>query len=313
MVENSMLAEVRAGLSLPCKHLSSKFFYDERGSRLFEEITRLPEYYLTRAERELLEQHVPGWVRRLRPRSLVELGAGSAEKTRVVLDAMQELGPGAVYVPVDVSEGFLREAAGRIRAEYDGDLRVVPAVSDISRELDFPSWLPRPVLFCFLGSTIGNFDPEPAARLLGRVSAGMSPQDVLLMGVDLQKEPAVIEQAYNDAGGVTADFNLNILLVINRRLGADFDPAGFRHLARYVPEQSRIEMHLVSLRPQRVSIPGMGEVVFGEGEAIRTEISRKFDPASVEEMFRAAGLAVAEWAPHPDGSYALVLAVPEAG
>jgi L-histidine Nalpha-methyltransferase len=304
-----MLDEVRSGLSQPQKKLSSKYFYDGKGSRLFERITRLPEYYLTRAEQALLDEHIPGWEAEMRPRALVELGAGNAEKTRTVIDAMLAASGSAVYVPVDVSEDFLHETAAMLEQEYPA-LRVTPAVSDISREFRLPA-VPHPVLHAFLGSTIGNFSAGEATKLLARISGTMEAGDRLLLGADLSdKPPETIEAAYNDAEGVTAEFNLNILSVINRELGADFRLQDFRHRAVWVPERSRIEMHLVARRGLTVRIPGMEPVRFGEGETVRTEISGKVDRPALDRMLAAAGLEVARWAVHTEARYALLLARP---
>ncbi len=304
-----MLEEVRAGLSRPQKEMPPKFFYDLRGSELFEEITRLPEYYLSRTERGLLERWMPEWIAEVRPRSLVELGAGSAAKTRIILDAMRAAGTAEVYVPLDVSALFLRQVCESLNHEYPA-LGVVPTVADISTELPVGEGLPRPVLFSFLGSTIGNFDPDGALRLLRRVRGAMHPPDRFLMGVDLRKEPTRIEAAYNDSRGVTAEFNRNMLHVLNRELGADFDPSAFRHHAFYNGESHCIEMHLVADRPQRVTIPGLDTVTLRAGESIRTEISCKHDRGSVTEMFSAAGLSIERWETDAEGLYALVLGAP---
>ncbi|MGH6885491.1 MAG: L-histidine N(alpha)-methyltransferase [Geminicoccales bacterium] len=289
-----MLAEVAAGLSAPQKELPPKYFYDHRGSELFEEITRLPEYYLTRAERALLERWMPRLIPSLGTRALVELGAGSAEKTRTILDAMRAAGTAELYVPIDVSAAFLRETAERLRREYPG-LTVTPAVADIADELSVPRALPAPALFIFLGSTIGNFYPPAAIRLLARVRAALRPGDRFLIGADLRKDPAVIEAAYNDAMGVTAEFNRNMLRVLNHELAADFDPDAFEHRAFYDREAHRIEMHLVARAAHRVRVPGIGEVRFAEGESIRTEISCKHDVASLAALFAAAGLRLDAW------------------
>ena len=299
--------EVAEGLSRPRKELPPKFFYDERGSRLFEQITRLPEYYLTRTERALLERWMPDWVGGLAPRALVELGAGSAEKTRIVIDAIASASDRAVYVPVDVSADFLEQTAARIGAEYPA-LRVLPLVADIADAFTLPAGLPRPTLHAFLGSTIGNFPPEPAVRLLRRVRARMGATDRFLMGVDLRKEPAVIEAAYDDASGVTAEFNRNMLRVVNAATGADFDVEAWEHRAFYDRRAHWIEMHLVSRRDQSVSLPGAGTFRFAAGETIRTEISAKHDRASVDAMFAAAGLAVERWETDAEGLYAITLA-----
>jgi L-histidine Nalpha-methyltransferase len=304
-----MLAEVAEGLAAPQKELSPKYFYDHRGSELFEEITRLPEYYPTRTERGILAAWMPSLVAGLGTRTLVELGAGSAEKSRVILDAMRAAGTGEAYVPIDVSATFLSHTAARLRREYPG-LRVEPTVADIGEELNLPWRLPRPALFAFLGSTIGNFYPSAAVRLLRRVRSAMAPGDRFLMGADLRKDVARIEAAYNDSRGVTAAFNRNMLRVLNHELGADFDPEAFEHHAFYDPHAHRIEMHLVSARPQLVTIPGIGGVSFVAGESLRTEISCKHDRDSVAALFRGAGLRIESWRTDPEALFALVVGVP---
>jgi L-histidine N-alpha-methyltransferase len=303
-----MLAEVAQGLSRPQKELSPKYFYDQRGSELFEEITRLEEYYPTRTERAMLEGWMPALIRRLGTRTLVELGAGSAEKSRIILDAMRDAGTAGLYVPIDVSATFLAQTAARLRREYPS-LAVEPATADIAEELNLPRRLPRPALFAFLGSTIGNFYPPAAIRLLARVRAAMEPGDRFLMGVDLRKDVARIEGAYNDARGVTADFNRNMLLVLNHELGADFDPMAFDHLAFYETGAHRIEMHLVAREPQLVTIPGIGVVRFRAGESLRTEISCKHDRESVAQLFEAAGLELEEWRTDSGSLFGLVVGV----
>ena len=310
--DSPMLAEVRAGLARAQKELSPKYFYDHRGSRLFEEITRLPEYYLTRAERSLLAAWAPRLAERLRPRTLVELGAGSAEKTRLLLDAMRRAGGAdGAYVPIDVSAEFLAETAARLRAEYPR-LRVTPAVADVTERLELPRPLARPALFAFLGSTIGNFTHDEAVALLRRVRAEMRPPagDRFLLGVDLRKDVGVIEAAYNDARGVTAEFNRNVLCVLNRELGAGFDPALFAHRAFYAGAEHRIEMHLVAARAHDVDVPGIGAVHFRAGESIRTEISCKYDRPSVAALLAASGLALELWITDDAATFALVLATP---
>lgn len=305
-----MLAELRDGLSRPQKELPPKYFYDERGSELFEEITKLPEYYLTRTERALLQQWMPEWIGALRPRTLVELGAGSGEKTRIILDALRvEVGFGA-YVPVDVSADFLEATAARLAEDYP-TIEVVPVVADMTADFALPPELPKPTLHAFLGSTIGNFAPDEAIALLRGVRRRMWPGDGFLMGVDLRKDPAVIEAAYNDDAGVTADFNRNMLRVLNAVAGADFDPGAFEHRAFYDRVLHRIEMHLVPNAPQSVTIPGVGKVEIAAGESIRTEISCKHDRASVDAMLAAAGMAVTRWETDDAGLYAILLAVPE--
>ena len=304
-----MLAEVAAGLALPQKELPPKYFYDHRGSELFEEITRLPEYYLTRAERALLERWMPQLVPALGSRTLVELGAGSAEKSRIILDAMRAAGTAELYVPIDVSAAFLRETADQVRGEYPG-LTVVPGVADISEELIVPRGLTSPVLLAFLGSTIGNFHPQAAIQLLKRVRGIMWAGDRFLMGADLRKDIGLIEAAYNDARGVTAEFNRNMLRVVNHELGANFDVTAFAHHAFYQGEAHRIEMHLVSTRRQDVEIPGIGRVQFAHAESIRTEISCKYDIPSIAAMFSAAGLRLESWTTDPEHRFALVVGGP---
>jgi len=312
-----MLRDVLDGLSRPQKELSPKYFYDQRGSELFEEITRLNEYYPTRTERALLERWASPWVEELRPAALVELGAGSAEKSRIVLDAMDAHGSGELYVPVDVSAEFLYETAQQLRSEYD-DLRVEPEVADISRPLELSVDVPEPSWFALLGSTIGNFEPQQAARLLCRIARCMRSGDRLLLGVDLvpgpHKSVSRLESAYNDAGGVTAAFNRNILRVLNRELGSDFDASAFRHRAFWDPAGRQIEMHLVSDRDQVVRFPdgsGRHEVALACGESIRTEVSRKYDRQSVEELFAAADLHVERWVEDERKRFALVVGRPE--
>ncbi|HEX2636678.1 MAG TPA: L-histidine N(alpha)-methyltransferase [Gemmatimonadales bacterium] len=308
-VDPGMLAEVAAGLSAPQKELPPKYFYDQRGSELFEQITRLPEYYPTRTERALLQGWMPELMAQLGTRTLIELGAGSAEKSRLILDAMRATGLAELYVPIDVSATFLSQTAAKLRREYPG-LRVEPAVADIAEELNLPRRIPRPALFAFLGSTIGNFYPPAAIRLLARVRAAMAPDDRFLLGVDLRKDIARLEAAYNDSKGITAEFNRNMLRVLNHELGADFDPEAFEHRAFYDTTGHRIEMHLVSSRDQLVTIPGLEPVVLPRGESIRTEISSKYDRESVAALFQAAELRIEAWPTDPTTPFGLVVGAP---
>jgi L-histidine N-alpha-methyltransferase len=303
-----MLAEVAAGLSAPQKELPPKYFYDHRGSELFEEITRLPEYYPTRTERAILQSWMPQLIAQLGTRTLIELGAGSAEKSRIILTAMRAAGRTGLYVPIDVSASFLDQTAARLRHEYPG-LLVEPLVADIAEDFTPPRDLQHPALYAFLGGTIGNFYPPAAIRLLARVRSAMKPEDRFLMGVDLRKDVSRIEAAYNDSAGITAAFNRNMLLVLNHELGADFDPDRFKHRAFYEPVTHRIEMHLVSTIDQEVRIPGIGGIPFRSGESIRTEISCKHDRKSVGELFAAAGLRIESWRTDPDALFALVVGV----
>ncbi|MBW3554665.1 MAG: L-histidine N(alpha)-methyltransferase [Gemmatimonadetes bacterium] len=303
-----MRAEVVAGLQRPQKELSPKWFYDQRGSELFEEITRLPEYYPTRSERALLTAFAPEWIAELRPASLVELGAGAADKTRILLDGIQAASPGATYVPVDISAEFLESAAEGLREDYP-ELEIQPLVADMAERIRLPESLPRPAVFALLGSTIGNFRPGAAVALLARTRAAMRDGDRFLLGADLDKDVDVLEAAYNDAAGITAAFNLNVLHVLNRELDADFDVAAFRHRAFYDRAKQRIEMHLVARRPVTATIPGAGTFAFAEGETVRTEISCKYDRAMIEGMFAGAGLLLEGWVDGPDHVHRFALAV----
>jgi L-histidine Nalpha-methyltransferase len=303
-----MREEVAAGLRRAQKEISPKYFYDQRGSELFAEITRLPEYYPTRAERALLEAVVPGWIETVGPRSVVELGAGAAEKSRILLEALRRRSPEGTYLPLDISEDFLEGAAASLREDFP-QLRIRPVAADMTVELKIPPALPRPAVFALLGGTIGNFRPARAAALLRRVRAEMRPGDRFLLGVDLIKSVEILEAAYNDAAGTTAEFNLNVLRVLNRELDADFDLAAFRHHAIYNEAKCRIEMHLVARAPVSVTIPGAGQFDFQAGETLRTEISCKYDRPRVEALLDEAGLRLEGWHTHPPG-FALVMATP---
>jgi L-histidine N-alpha-methyltransferase len=301
-----MLRDVRQGLTTMPKQLSPKYFYDERGSELFEEITQLPEYYLTRAERLLLEKKIPEIVASVRPCSLVELGAGSATKTRIILDAMRDSGCAECYVPIDVSKEFLEATALQMQADYS-TVRITPVVSDITEPFALPP-ITSPTLVAFLGSTIGNFPRDEAIRLLSHIARAMGPADRFLLGADLVKDPVTINRAYNDSRGVTGAFNLNLLDRLNRELGANFPLAAFEHRAFYSTEHRRIEMHLVARKAHTVSIPEIGDVSFKEGETIRTELSYKYDRTTLEDILRASGLSMEKWMPADDGAFALALA-----
>lgn len=313
MVDDNEFADVLAGLREPEKRIPTKYHYDERGSRLFEEITELDEYYLTRTERALLERSMPGLIGELRPATLVELGAGSAEKSRIILDAMEAAGCGRAYVPVDVSADFLEKTAARLRKEYPR-LTVRPHVADFTEPVSLPVELPHPRWIAFLGSTLGNFDEGQATELLRRVGSSLGGGDRFLLGVDLRPGPKKsverVEAAYNDAQGVTAEFSLNILAVLNHRFGSDFDLDGFEHRSTYNPQDGRIETSLVARRDQCVRFPGEAGIPVAKGEAIRTEISSKYDRPTIERLYRPAGLVVDRWIEDDDGLYALVLSGP---
>ena len=301
-----MVRDVRDGLTKSPKQLSSKYFYDERGSELFEEITQLPEYYLTRAERFLLEQRISEIIVAVRPCSLVELGAGSATKTRIILDEMRLSGCAECYVPVDVSKEFLEAAAIQLRADYV-DVQVMPVVSDITEPFALPP-VASPTLVAFLGSTIGNFPRDEAVRLLSHIAREMGPTDRFLLGADLIKDPAIINRAYNDSSGVTAAFNLNVLERLNRELGANFPVSDYEHRAFYSRDHHRVEMHLIARTAHKVTIPEIGEISIQKGESIRTELSYKYDRPILEDILSASGLAIEKWMPADDGAFALALA-----
>jgi len=278
-------AAVVEGLSQPQKRLSSKYFYDERGSKLFEQITQLPEYYPTRTETALLRAHAAEFAELIGPNaSLVEFGSGSSIKVRILLDALEA--PSA-YVPIDISRDHLIESAKGLAEAYP-KLRVVPVAADYTQPLELPD-IPDEVVRIgfFPGSTIGNFTYAEAVDFLHTVATELGTDNGLLIGVDLKKDSAILHAAYNDAAGITAKFNLNILRHINRELGADFNLDGFTHDARWCPEAGRVEMHLVSNRQQTVSVDGQ-KFEFVEGESIHSEDSHKY---TVEEFHALAAEA----------------------
>jgi len=298
--------DVTRGLAASPKVLPPKYFYDARGSALFEDITRLPEYYPTRAERGLLVQHATAIADLTKPHTLVELGSGSSEKTHLLLEAARRTGSLQTYVPFDVSSAALEEAVPGLVARYPG-LDVHGVVGDFEHHLDrLPGERPR--LVAFLGGTIGNFEPAHRAAFLAALAATMSPGDALLLGTDLVKSADRLVPAYDDAAGVTADFNLNVLRVINRELDADFDVDAFEHVAVWDAEREWIEMRLRSLRDQTVTVAGLGiRATFAAGEEMRTEISAKFREEGVRRELAEAGLRLTHW--WSDGDFALSLAM----
>jgi L-histidine N-alpha-methyltransferase len=302
-------ADARAGLTASPKVLPPKWFYDEEGCRLFDEITRLPEYYPTRSERVILARHAGDIAARTSADTLVELGSGTSEKTRLLLEALSAHGSLRRFVPFDVSEPTLRDAASAIEVEYPG-VDVHAVVGDFERHLDrLPGGGTR--LVAFLGSTIGNLDPDGRARFYRSIAAGLAPDDALLLGTDLVKDTRRLEAAYDDAAGVTAAFNRNVLSVLNRELAADFAPERFAHVARWNPVEEWIEMRLRSEATQTVHVDELDlEVEFAGGEEMRTEISAKFRRERVEAELAAAGLAVAAWWTDPEGDFALSLSIP---
>ncbi|MEU2073332.1 L-histidine N(alpha)-methyltransferase [Streptomyces sp. NPDC013489] len=298
-------ADVLHGLNRSPKELPPKWFYDARGSELFEEITRLPEYYPTRAEREILKQRAPEIAAATGARTLVELGSGSSEKTRFLIDALL---PGLdSYVPVDVSESALTGAAESLLAERPG-LHVHALVADFTRGLALPGTA-GPRLVAFLGGTIGNLLPGERRTFLRSVRAMLSPGDALLLGTDLVKDEATLVAAYDDPSGVTAAFNKNVLAVIDRELSADFDPDAFDHVAVWDREREWIEMRLRARRALTVKIPELDLVVpFAAGEEMRTEVSAKFRQAGVRAELAEADLDLDRWWTDSEGRFALSLA-----
>ncbi|GAA3208635.1 L-histidine N(alpha)-methyltransferase [Streptomyces thermocoprophilus] len=289
--EAALRADVLHGLTATPKTLPPKWFYDARGSELFEQITGLPEYYPTRAEREILIDRAGDIAAAAGARTLVELGSGSSEKTRHLLDALTGL---RVYLPVDVSESALVRAGQALAAERPG-LRVHALIADFTRELELPE-TPGPRLVAFLGGTIGNLLPAERAAFLGAVRAMLAPGDALLLGTDLVKDERVLVRAYDDAAGVTAAFDKNVLAVVNRELGADFDPAAFDHVALWNADDEWIEMRLRSRVAQTVKVPALDLAVdFAAGEELRTEVSAKFRKEGVSAELAAAGLELTRW------------------
>lgn len=307
---NQQLArDVQAGLTSTPKTLPPKYFYDARGSELFDEITRLDEYYPTRTETLILEQQGDEIAATTRARTLIELGSGTSQKTRLLLEALTRLGTLEQFVPFDVDPAVLKDASRAVAGEFPG-LTVSPVVGDFDHHLsELPTGPSR--LLAFLGSTIGNLDPEQRATFLADVRATLGEGDAFLLGVDLVKAPERLVAAYDDARGVTAEFNKNVLAVINRELSADFDLDAFEHVAVWVAELERIEMRLLSLRDQTVRLGALDvDVEFAEREEVRTEISTKFRRETISAELEAAGLQLTEWWTDPAGDFALTLSVP---
>jgi L-histidine Nalpha-methyltransferase len=302
-------ADALAGLTATPKSLPPRWFYDERGSELFDRITRLPEYYPTRTERAILADRSAEIAAASGADVLVELGSGTSEKTRLLLSALREGGTLRRFVPFDVDPSVLRSAGAALSAEYPG-LDVEGVVGDFTRHLgELPADGRR--LVAFLGSTIGNLEPVERADFLAALAGTLHPGDSFLLGTDLVKDPARLVRAYDDAEGVTAEFNRNLLAVLNRELKADFDPAAFGHVALWDAGHEWIEMRLRSVADQVVHVAELDlEVPFAAGEEMRTEISAKFRRAGVERELAAAGLAMTHWWTDPAGDFGLSLAVP---
>jgi L-histidine Nalpha-methyltransferase len=308
--ELRVASAVRHGLNCRPKTLPSWLFYDDTGSDLFEQITRLPEYYLTRTERSILASHAAEMIALAAQQGgnepdgddstclrITELGAGSADKTRLLLNAAAQRQGTVIYEPVDVSASALEAARERIEREIPA-VEVIPRVADYTQALDLEPIAPgERRLVLYIGSSIGNFEPEEAERLLDGVQGGLNPGDTLLLGVDLRKDESTLVSAYDDAAGVTALFNLNLLARLNRELDADFDLDAFAHRAVWNDARSRIEMHLESRVAQRVKLPLLDlEVIFSKGERIHTENSYKYAPGRAEQMLAATGFVpVSSW------------------
>ena len=303
-------ADARDGLAREFKELPPNYFYDERGSQLFERITELPEYYPTRAERAILTREAEAIIRAADPEYLVELGSGSASKTRALLDAMSAAGGSRTYVPVDISEEITRETAAQLVSEYP-KLGVHGVVCDFEVDLERLPGSNGRRTFAFLGGTIGNFGSQQRVAFLARIARVLGDGDHLLLGTDLVKDPDRLEAAYNDSAGVTAEFNKNVLHVLNRELDGDFDPQAFEHRAFYDEHEERIDIRLRSLADQPVTLAALDMTVkFERGEEMRTELSCKFTRESLTDCYARAGLELVEWWTDPEGLFALSLARP---
>ncbi len=302
--------EVRHGLTSMPKRLPPKYFYDERGSWLFERITKLPEYYLTRSEDSLLKDVVRDVAELSRPHELVELGAGAAVKTQALIEAGRAAGTLERYVPVEISLAMAEHSAARLTEKYRW-LDIHAVVGDFERDLGkVPPGKRR--LVALLGSTIGNLVRPDAVRFLTQIRSLLGDDGRLLLGTDLVKDRAKLVAAYNDSQGVTADFNRNILRVINHRLDGNFDPEAFDHVAIYNEAEQRMEMHLEAARAQKVRIDGIDlDVSFDDGEWLHTEVSCKYTRESVESMLHDAGMRLEKWFVDPGNAFALSLAVGE--
>ncbi len=305
--ERALADDVLDGLTRPFKELPPKHFYDAVGAELFDQICEQPEYYPTRAERAILVDRAAEIVALTGASELVELGSGTAAKTRILLQAMADAGTLRRYVPIDVTESMVCDIAAQLTEEHP-ELSVHGIVGDFERHLQHVPPPDGPRIVAFLGGTIGNFPPGSRRRFLRRLAELLRPQDFLLLGTDIVKDPAVIEAAYDDAAGVTAAFNRNVLRVLNRELDADFEPEAFEHVAFYDREREWIEMRLRASRKMSVHVGALGlDIDFAPREELRTEISAKFTPERLSGDLAAAGLELAELLTDPDGMFALSL------
>jgi L-histidine N-alpha-methyltransferase len=312
--ERTLANDVLDGLTKPFKELAPKHFYDARGSELFEQICELPEYYPTRTELAILRDRAADIVDTTSAGELVELGAGASDKARLLLDAMQDAGRLRRYVPLDVSQSVVEAAARTLIDDYP-ELKVHGVVADFERHLEHvPPRDGAPRLVALLGGTIGNFPPGTRRAVLGKIGTLLGPEDRLLLGTDLVKDPHRIEAAYNDSAGVTAEFNRNLLHVLNRELAADFAPEGFAHVAFYDRRNEWMEMRLRATRACSVLVGDLDlRVEFAAGEELRTEISAKFTRERVESDLEAAGLELEHWYTDVDDQFGVSLARPAAG
>jgi L-histidine N-alpha-methyltransferase len=303
----ALSADVRAGLTAAPKSLPPKYAYDARGSELFDEITRLPEYYLTRAETAILAARAAEIAAESACASLVELGSGTSAKTRLLLRALLAGGTLRQFTPLDVDPSVLAQASAALTAEYPG-LTVAPFLGDFERDL---AAIPRAGrrMIAFIGSTIGNFDPAARAAFLAQVRGALAPGDFFLLGTDLVKDPARLVRAYDDAAGVTAEFKRNVLRVINRELNADFAVEEFEYAPAWNAEAEWVEKRLRAATAQRVTVDDLGLTVdFAAGEYLHTEISAKFRPEGVRAELAAAGLETVGFWTDPPGDFGLTLA-----
>ncbi len=308
--ERSLADDVLDGLTRPFKELPPKHFYDARGAELFDRICELPEYYQTRTERSILRERAGELAAMTGAAELVELGSGTAAKTRVLLDALHGAGTLERYIPMDVTERMVHDCARELTDEYPG-LRVHGVIGDFERHLDRVPGPVGPRIVVFLGGTIGNFPPGSRRRFLREIARLLGPEDHLLMGADLVKDAAVLQAAYDDAQGVTAEFNRNLLLVLNRELRADFDPEDFDHVALFNHEHEWIEMRLRARREHTVVVRDLDlSVHFERGEQMRTEISAKFTRERIDADLSAAGLGLVSWLTDPEELFALTLSRP---
>jgi len=304
----TMAAEVRAGLlRRPLRELPCKYFYDERGSALFERITELPEYYPTRTETQILAAHAADIVEAVAARELAELGSGSGRKIRFFLDAMRRRSRLESVVLLEIAEAYLHESVAQLQADYP-EARVRGVVGDFVHDLPALGRSGGGRLLLFLAGTVGNLHPDALPAFFGRAACTLAPGDGFLVGVDLVKDPARLHAAYNDAAGVTAEFNRNILRVLNARLSGDLRPADFEHVAFYDPERQWIEMRLRARRPVRAWLRLAGlELRLSAGEEIRTELSCKYTRETFERRLAGSGLVIERWLTDPERLFACVL------